>query len=152
MYRTPASALAAEVVGFLFANPVECQRRVGLAGNVHQAGHVGLHPVGQLERIDCGLQFVVLAGPFHLLPVDRLQEIKLLALLAGRDSVVRDVADAGLGHGHARPPDHGPLVDGGQKRIRIVARPAVGRRRADGHEPRQVFVLGAKPVRHPRAH
>ena len=48
--------------------------------------------------------------------------------------------------------NRGSLIPGGQKRVGVITRAAVGHRRANGDVRRQVLVLGSQPVRDPRTH
>ena len=83
--------------------------------------------------------------------VERLCEVELLALLDGGQSAVANVGNE-LGDVRVLGVQMCALVGAGQKRAAPVARGHDGIAAGTHHnEARQVFVLCAEPVIHPRA-
>ena len=145
-------ALAAEVGGDRVVQAVELAGRPRLARDVLDLGHGGLHPEGELERVQAPFEGLILARLLHVLAVDLVEQVELEALDVPRQVPVGDVAHAGLVGGGAGVPQGGPLVRGGEEGRAPVVHAAVGEGRADGDEAGEVPVLGPEPVGDPRAH
>ena len=111
------------------------------------AGRLGLHPEGQLERLDHALHPAVGLDPLEQPAVHPLDEVEPPPLHAGARLVIDQVLDRGLlagRHVHRRP-----LMGRRQEAGAIGPHVAIG---VDRDEARQVLVLGPQPVAEPRAH
>src|SRR5258708_700518 len=111
-----------------------------------------LHTESQFIRIDDGFELVVFAALGELLLVERLDQVELLLLLADGTLGIGQVANLRLAGRNARSADRGPLVNGGQKGVAVVARAAVTGRGAERHESRKVLVVRAEAVSDPASH
>ena len=145
-------ALAAVIVGRRLIDAVQIERRLALARQVEHVRRMVLHAKRQLVRIDHRFQVAVARVRFQLRAIQRLHQIELRLLRLRRPLAVEQIANLRILRRHARPADRRSLIHGRQKRIAIISRPAVGRRRRQHHERRQILILRAQPVAHPRAH
>ena len=130
-------ALPAEVGGRRVVEAVQALRRRRLARQVHHAGERALHAEGQLVRLDDALDAGVDLLALEQRAVQRLDEVELEALGRGVEPGVLDVADAGLGDGHALVADAGPLVGRRQEGAAVVLAPPL----------REVGLIVMKPGR-----
>lgn len=157
-------ALAAEAIGRVFVDSVEREGLRGLVGEVHHAGHGGLHPEGEFVALDGAFdqRRMDVAGEFFA--VQGVDEIDFAALLRGGEALVADLVDAvvvGLATAHdidgaaalaaVADGEFRALIGRGEEGAAVVLRAAVGGRRIDGDEAGQVLVLRAKAVEGPRA-
>ena len=125
---------------------VEPLRRRGLAGQVHQLGHRGLHPVGDLVVVDGRLDLLVAADALQEGGVQITDEPQAPPLPAVRLAGLHVVERFGVLGIEQRT-----LMDGGQEAVAEDVDPAQGdAAAAEDDEPRQVLVLGAEAVGDPR--
>ena len=122
--------------------------RLGLAFDIDDSGHLGLHPVGEFVVGHASGQFVMPGMLGHVPAIQFRQHVQVLPLVFPRLPSRRvDVQDR-------RPfrPQRGALVVGWQESVRPVARAALREARLRQHDvARQVLVLAAEAVRYPRA-
>ena len=128
--------------------PVQPTRGPGLAPDVYQLRHGGLHAVRHFIVGDGRLKFVHVAQPVEHTAVESVQQTQLGLLRAGPVFARPDVGQrrlAGL--------EHRRLVACRQEAVAKIV-PAAGRNQAaiEHHETRQVVGLRAEAVAHPRAH
>ena len=90
--------------------PVEVARRLRLAVDVERLGRAGLHPEGQLERLDPRGQAAIVLAARAVQLVDPPERVELLALAVGVEGRVLDVGDRVLEVGDERP-----LIGGGEE-------------------------------------
>ena len=86
-----------------------------------------------------------------LLRVQALQQVELAALFSRRLAAGKIVDRNFLGR-HSGLAKRRPLKRGGQERTTIVSRAPITAGRTNGNEARQVFILCAQAVQHPRSH
>ena len=127
---------------------VEALGGLGLAREVDELGHRGLHAVGDLVVVDGRLHLPVAADAVDEGGVEVADEAQAAPLppvrLAGLH-VAEGLGVLGI--------EHRALVDRGQEAVAEDVDPAQGdAAAAEDHEPGQVLVLGAEAVGHPRAH
>ena len=82
--------------------------------DVEGVGRLGLHPVGQLERLDARLELRVVLAAVGVPLVEPSHQVELPALLVGSRGVVADVLDQLVDVG-VLGVDVGPLVGAGQE-------------------------------------
>src|SRR5262249_23985445 len=112
--------------------------RLGLLGEVDEAQALGLHPVGQLERVDPPEQIGFTGAGLRMLGVEAREQVELAALVvAGHVAWAIEVQDwISLGT------EEGPLVSGREKAGVPVERSALDSLVIAEHDvARQVLVL-----------
>ena len=102
--------------------------------DVERLGRFRLHPVGQLERLDAGLELGLVAVPLEVLAVELGQQVELGPLRPGADAVVADVRDQLLDVG-VPAVQVGSLVDPGRNAACQFCDSAMGK--PSGHMTRK---------------
>ena len=145
-------ALPTKIIGRLGSDSVKFPRRLGLASQVQQRGHLRLHPEREFERFDSTLQPLVSVVPLQMRAVHLLNQVQLTPLALGPDRGIVQIADRRPSGTRRGVPEGSPLVDGWQEGIPVEldAAAIAGDVRRNGDEGWQVAVFGAQPVRHPR--
>ena len=110
----------------LGARPVHRPDRLGLAADVERLGRLGLHPVGQLERLDPRLERGVVRALGRVQLVEPPHQVELAPLAFGRLGLVADVLDQ-AGDLRVLGVDVGALVGAGRKADRQFWIPTIGR-------------------------
>ena len=144
-------ALPAEILGDGVVHPIQFSGRLGLAGDVLNLGHRGLHAVGQLKGINAALEHGV-GRIGEVILIELLEEIELRALLAVGPLGVFDMMHLGILGLETGVADGRAAVVCGQKGAAPVIEAAMRKRGANGDKGRQVFIFRAEPVADPRAH
>ena len=154
MNRTPRSSSRRVISNWRPCVPDPYMARIGsrLAADVEGLGRLGLHPVGQLERLDPRLEGRVVAAAGRVQCVEPVHQVELPPLGLGALGVVADVLDE-LGHVGMLGVDVRALERAGQE-PRPPVLDAHDRQPAGAHgdEAGQVLILRAQAVGDPRAH
>ena len=143
--------LPPEIFRLLFVDAVEIQRRGRFVGNVHQTGRVHLHAIREFKRIDRRFNLAFVRRRLKLRAIESLQQLKLPLLFGRRQFRVRNIFDARLVSGLFSAANRGALINGGQKCVAIVLRPAHSRRRTNRDEARHVLIFRTEPIGNPTA-
>jgi hypothetical protein len=146
------------------AGPVQLQRCLALLPDIEHVWRFGLHPVGNLHRLNRRLELRILDRfALQLHPIERFEEIQLAPLFGERELLVVNERDQLLRievfanqlafvllFDFVR--DERALVHRRQKRIIPERRSDGGRHVGTEHdEPGQIPVVGAEAVREPRS-
>ena len=140
--------LAEGVAGVTPADAVAVEGRLGFALDVHDLRNLALHPEGQLEGLDDAIELVIDSRSFTKLAVHFLDEVELLALLAGGQLTVVEVRQRAA----ALSADRGSLEAGRKEGATVVLGSAETVGRVDRDEAGQIVVFSSEPVEHPGAH
>ena len=144
--------LPPEIIRVLLSDAVERKRRRRFRRDVQYARRIVLHPPRQFVRVNHRLQLTVTRLTNRLLRVHRLNQIELPPLRHRVEARVADIANAQLLRRLPRRADGRALIDRREEGIAEIPRTAIPQRRCHRDEARQVCVLRAQPVIHPRAH
>ena len=109
-------ALPAEVARLRVIQTVKFFCRLGFVVDVLNLRRGGLHAEGQLERIDAGLQFVVVTAFAEVLAIDLRQQIEFAALARERFAVAIDERNLCLVDRRRIGADLDPVIVRRQKR------------------------------------
>ncbi len=145
-------ALAAKVFRDRVVDPVEFLGGGRFFLDLLGFGHGGLHPEGQFEVGELGVERGMITGCRVEPLVHPTEEVELLPLRGRGDPVVADVADLGLGGREASIADWGALAIGWKKGRSPVVDPTVGKGRANGDEGGEVFVFSTQAINEPGSH
>src|SRR6478736_2186180 len=86
-----------------------------------------------------------------MLPIERLDQVELFALLDWLQSLVAEVRHDGFGDRNFCRSDGGALVHGRQERAAVVLYSAMAAGRRNRDERRQVFVIAPEAIADPGA-
>ena len=140
------------VIGFLFINTVEFERRFRFSLEVHQLRRGRLHAKGKFKGIEVGHHGIGGLALRHLGAIDALEQLKAPELFRRAQALIDDVLNLRILHRLLGLADGRSLMHCRKEGVAVILRATHACGRADGHKGGHVGVLCAEPVTDPASY